>query len=621
MGAPNPWHHSLPPLDSKNQLLEGEHPLDMIRDFLLEWPGEPTVLLSKVSQRHQRLVQIVGGYPEIGITSYPLDWPLHPKSLKAMRLSRYLDSLPSPVEGMSLRSALLNKDASIRNLDLHEGHARKSYRRFLALLFIGIREDFGVKQFGFTEKELKLLGSLHSSASDRIGPCWPWNEIEYYNGNNKKVEITWENNSDLFDTSQGEIWGIKFQKIQKWIIHWSASRTDKDWTATLIRGASALIEGVLSSLRHAIIHNFGVGSIVVDGGGRLEFIAKYNPEGIINAALYSAFANPYFGKSDGLSYKAKFANEVEQVISRWGDIREKVPFYKRLEKQLPPHVVYQPGSDLSHHSSDEVEFGQSKNCPLCNHEIPIPSGVSWQSLFGRPENNVCDFHSLLYYTGKAQRYLDSAIRDRGKSLKFTSKETFVSSIARLDLNSLGLLFTSEYDDSAEFSLDVKRRRSFRFNSHWWQIIHEVVDSSNYQVDRIAAWMAAGDDIILAEYRPIDQKESSEESDLGILLSNLAFKLSDLSDEEFQHHRLTFSGGLSIRGDDTIQNCLVQAEEFEHWSKRFWRGYMLSKGNEEYLIGKSGNTKEYFDFEKLRKSNDVSFKLSRDCLWISDSMSF
>ena len=31
------------------------------------------------------------------------------------------------------------------------------------------------------------------------------------------------------------------------------------------------------------------------------------------------------------------------------------------------------------------------------------------------------------------------------------------------------------------------------------IDQEVVDSSNYTVDRIAAWMAAGDDIILAEY--------------------------------------------------------------------------------------------------------------------------
>ena len=49
--------------------------------------------------------------------------------------------------------------------------------------------------------------------------------------------------------------------------------------------------------------------------------------------------------------------------------------------------------------------------------------------------------------------------------------------------------------------------------------------------------------------------------------------------------------------------------------------MLSNDNEEYLIGRLGEPKEYFDFEKLRKSNDVSFKLSRDSLWISDSMSF
>ena len=620
MGAPNPWHHSLPPLDSKNQLLEGEHPLDMIRDFILEWPGEPTVLLNQISKRHQRLVQIVGGYPEIGITSYPLDWPLHPKSLKAMRLSRYLDSLPSPIEGMSLRSALLNKDASIRNLNKNEAHARKSYRRFLALLLIGIREDFGIKQLGFTDKELMFLGSLHSSAHDRVGTCWPWDEIEYYNGNKAKVESTWENNADLFDSAQGELWGVKFKKIQKWILHWSASESDKDWTATLIRGASALIEGAISSLRNQIIHNFGVGSIIVDGGGRLEFIAKYNPQNMIDAALRMTFSGAYLGPGWSLSYQPKFSQEVDKVINRWGDISDKDQFYTRLQNNLPPHEVYRP-SDRIEDDDEDVEFGNSKKCPLCNSENQIPKDVSWSSLFSKVENNVCDFHSLLYYTGKAQRYLDSAIRDRGKSLKYTSKETFVSSIARLDLNSLGLLFTSEYDDSRELSLDVRRRRSFRFNSHWWQIIHEVVDSSNYQVDRIAAWMAAGDDIILAEYRPMNQKNSSEESDLGILLSNLAFKLSDLSDEEFQHHRLTFSGGLSIRGDGTIQNCLVQAEEFEHWSKRFWRGYMLSNDNEEYLIGRLGEPKEYFDFEKLRKSNDVSFKLSRDSLWISDSMSF
>ena len=43
MGAPNPWHHSLSPVDPKSVLLEGENPLEIIRELLLRWPGEATV--------------------------------------------------------------------------------------------------------------------------------------------------------------------------------------------------------------------------------------------------------------------------------------------------------------------------------------------------------------------------------------------------------------------------------------------------------------------------------------------------------------------------------------------------------------------------------------------------
>ena len=88
---------------------------------------------------------------------------------------------------------------------------------------------------------------------------------------------------------------------------------------------------------------------------------------------------------------------------------------------------------------------------------------------------------------------------------------------------------------------------------------EVVDSSNYTVDRIAAWMAAGDDIILAEYQA--EKGEENESALGILLSNLAFKLSDLSDEEFVNSRLTFSGGIANRKEgESIQECLKRGNK-------------------------------------------------------------
>ena len=201
-----------------------------------------------------------------------------------------------------------------------------------------------------------------------------------------------------------------------------------------------------------------------------------------------------------------------------------------------------------------------------------------------------------------------------------NKQRKVSSIARLDLNSLGLLFVSSFDDSEIRSLDVKRRRSFRFNSQWWQLIQEVVDSSNYTVDRIAAWMAAGDDIILAEYQAEGNEE--KESALGILLSNLAFKLSELSEEEFVNSKLTFSGGIANRKKgESIQECLKRASDLEKRSKYFWRGYMLDKGETEYILDEHGNTKDYSDFNELKISGENAFKLSRNSLWISDKISF
>ncbi|DAC16271.1 MAG TPA: hypothetical protein D7I06_05430 [Candidatus Poseidoniales archaeon] len=624
MGAPNPWHHSLPTLDSKNQLLEGEHPLDMIRDFLLEWPGEETVKLLGFGSRHDRLAQIVGGYPEISTNRFPMDWPLHPKSLKSLRLSRYIDSLPSFERGISLRSALLNQDASIRRLDLND--KKRSYRRFIAILFIGIREDFGIEQEGFTDKELRLLGSLHSSESTRIDRCWPWEEISYYNltkrggepSLNKNLDPFWKTNDDLKTSIQGDVWGIKFQKIQSWILHWSASDSDTGLTARLIRGASSLIENAMSSIRHSVIEEFGIGSIVIDGGGRLEFVAEYDPNDLLNRSVSRTFDS-----YDNDSYTPTYSLEIRRAFDRWEGLVNELDFYNMLENFLPPFNIYNvPQSVEKRDLTEEIQFKKNDTCPLCNGEIELDNKLKnkWPRLVSNIEHKVCDFHVLLYYIGQAQRYLDSAVRNSGKGVKTKNKQRKVSSIARLDLNSLGLLFVSSFDDSENRSLDVIRRRSFRFNSQWWQLIQEVVDSSNYTVDKIAAWMAAGDDIILAEYQA--EKGEENESALGILLSNLAFKLSDLSDEEFVNSRLTFSGGIANRKKgESIQECLKRASDLEKRSKYFWRGYMLEKGETEYILNEHGETKDFSDFNELKISGENAFKLSRNSLWISDRISF
>ena len=86
MGAPNPWFKGSPPLSSSEILKEGEHPLDLIRDFILNWPGEETVKFD-FETRHNRLIQIIAGYPEIDVGRYPLDWPLSKKANDALRLN------------------------------------------------------------------------------------------------------------------------------------------------------------------------------------------------------------------------------------------------------------------------------------------------------------------------------------------------------------------------------------------------------------------------------------------------------------------------------------------------------------------------------------------------------
>ena len=96
-----------------------EHPLEFMAELLQQWPtGAPTVDLED-EERHLRFIQIVAGYPEIGRGMYPLDWPTHPMSVKALQLSLFLDSLAVPqeliqnpsIKAHSVRSAILALDA------------------------------------------------------------------------------------------------------------------------------------------------------------------------------------------------------------------------------------------------------------------------------------------------------------------------------------------------------------------------------------------------------------------------------------------------------------------------------------------------------------------------------
>ena len=108
--ASNPWQMpetKLPPREfSGTDVLEG------LTEILRRWPSEPVVTQDDES-RHSKLMMAIAGYPDISIGTRPLDWPLHPESSKALRVSLMLDDIPGMHEGTSLRSSILNRDMTV----------------------------------------------------------------------------------------------------------------------------------------------------------------------------------------------------------------------------------------------------------------------------------------------------------------------------------------------------------------------------------------------------------------------------------------------------------------------------------------------------------------------------
>ena len=283
MGALNPWFEGSPPLSSSGILKEGEHPLDLIREFILNWPYEETVKLDDLT-RHNRLVQIIAGYPEIDVGRYPLDWPLSNKAAKALRLTLYLDSISSPDKDnpTSLRSALLNKahDMKLRLQDserkiseltggneeekksiekkICEKNFQAAHRRFLAILLLSIRRLEQDPENSFSDQENKLLLAIHSNSQGRIADFWPRDEIKkvikntwsYWDSEQsiptirrknrpEKLCIGWETNQDLMKTPIGNRVSVKMRSIQSWITNWSDKYRKWNDDAAFIRGASA----------------------------------------------------------------------------------------------------------------------------------------------------------------------------------------------------------------------------------------------------------------------------------------------------------------------------------------------------------------------------------------------
>ena len=109
------------------------------------------------------------------------------------------------------------------------------------------------------------------------------------------------------------------------------------------------------------------------------------------------------------------------------------------------------------------------------------------------------------------------------------------------------------------------------------------------IDRIVAWVAAGDDLIIADYGGIKPEKLSD------FLERLSESLSTLSQEEYGKFNLSFGAGISLsryRGSKSIAEMLKESLVAEKHAKSIWK-HNHNNDEDRWLITKhNGKIKHY-----------------------------
>ena len=193
----------------------------------------------------------------------------------------------------------------------------------------------------------------------------------------------------------------------------------------------------------------------------------------------------------------------------------------------------------------------------------------------------------MFLLGHDQRLRDSTLRaprpeDTTHQRIDTGGQRKVTSISRVDGNSLGIIFQERHDndfDQESELHDRRRRRSFRFNTVWWTSLQKAVDVPGLG-DRVAAWVTAGDDVVLAEYGMVNGETRQAGESLRTALDSWARALSEV-DELDEEMFLSFGAGLSLRKEPDsesrqIQEMMEIAGLREESSKRRWKSKIGSE---------------------------------------------
>jgi hypothetical protein len=668
--------------------VSGEEILIGLTKIIRDWPRGNSANQSE-EDRHLRFIMAVAGYPEVDVATRPFDWPLHGKSVAALRISKNLDDITGMHEFTSLRSSLLNRDLRFRiDSSRSKSELSRAHQECLLLLFARTRQLDGVPldRPYYRPEEEGLLTQIHGTDHNRMGPCWPdLNELEKYEESlgeepfkpdmkkigeeTGRVGPDWERALDAskqwkawrdlggsFSLGNLEVEEVAFQYhyVQSWLTKVVPTQNHLGGTVQrFLRGASLLLELSSSEARQRIAEKIGIGAITVDGGGRVVFLCPKDEIQRMQESLLDS-VRQFLSSAQKKNSKAGNHIRFERTLENWANACFKVghknekerevdrrdpdkqdqqdyqEWFRQIQSMLPAISIPELGRGheeeaISPSSTEQVVaalnafetpkmtkgenlYSPMDDCLFCNDiSITKKEGNRMDSMMGlegegNPDERICPFHRLLYHIGHDQRVKDSTLRPSPaqtdkKAMADSDKPT--TAIAQLDGNSLGIIFTERNKKfPREELLDRKRRRSFRFNYQWWHSIQKAIDEHG-RGDRVAAWVTAGDDVLLAQYDWKLDGESFVGRDQKLLedtLRDLAKNIKiGVSEELPEGMFLSFAAGLAIKrpeGEgDRIQQQLERVKDLERHAKNRWK----TKASEEWvamITRPSGNLVEY-----------------------------
>ena len=444
-------------------------PFCVMAELLERWTMMGSTLLTSEhddKERFKRLIEVIGGYPLIGGGYRPLDFPAHPLSKPALMLSSYLDGIKVNVKHSdwhSVRSHALMYDLTLRKKG--ESIYTKPLKELTSFLLHNIihhekRFSNGEEAKTATLFWRKFLTVLHSHAHDKVG-FWPPKLGE------KRV-LCETMHKGIFDFQYHE---FKLKKIQTWIKYWSrgVGNLPKGTRHNFLIGPSVILESIFVRVRSYILKEYGMGSICIDGGGRIAFLSTNSREQVQNALeefLHFSFLD-VGKKSRGSKYKMKhhqngnrehrhpYTTTIEKamksyILASGEKIGQKAYFHfigKDAMKRLLPAFSIEPDvpeverKQCSHKLEHQYDMSlTTENCALCE-------GKEMESLTKKNCTNVCAMHWLIHEIAKTSKIRNASLRSQPGPVDGKWEEQYgqISDVVALDGNSLGQIFLTTFE--------------------------------------------------------------------------------------------------------------------------------------------------------------------------------